>query len=311
MSRENNNEDYLSYKVERSVFPERERTEVKTSIDSRSEANPDHPERNEDSTFALPDKGAAGVFDGVGGAERGEVASAVASEYVSSRIAAMADDLSREETEKFLADIIRGADQAVHDKAEKLSQAENREIKMGTTAAVVKEMTDEEGKCAIIATAGDSRVYKIKADNSIEQLTVDDGILRVAVGVEREIGSKRKQEKLNKVREMQTLFNRAKTIDEIKEAGLYKFWEKRNVIFNSLGGEDSVKPRIISVPLAEGERIMLASDGMDSVGDDQVEAMLDKGYGAREIVTMIKTEAIDEENNWRSKPDDTSVIIIE
>ncbi len=310
-----NNEDYSSYIVERDGA-KAEKTETKISVDARSEASTEHPERNEDAIFQLPEKGAAGVFDGVGGTERGELASTVARDYVAKKISEMSDDLDREETEKYLAETLRGADQAVRVKAAEVSAAEGREITTGTTASIVKEVTDEAGKWAVIANAGDSRVYKIKADNSLEQLTVDDGILRIAVGVDRETDLKKKQEKLNQVREMQKTFNRAKTIDEIKEAGLYMFWKKRNAMFNGLGApqeseEDIIKPRIISVPLAEGERIMIASDGLDSVGDDDIEAMLKKGYGANEILTMVRTKAIDEEKNWRAKPDDTSIIIME
>ncbi len=288
----------------------RERKEKETVIDARSEASLEHPERNEDSIFQLSKKGAAGVFDGIGGAERGELASQVARDYVANKIDALSADLDKEAVAHALADIIRGADQAVHAKADELSAAEGREIKMGTTAAVVKEMVDDGGRWAIIANAGDSRVYKIKADNSIEQLTVDDGILRIAFGVEREEDPKKKQEKINQVREKQALFNRAGTIEEIKDAGLYMFWSQRNKIFNSLGGADEIKPRILTVPLAEGERIMLASDGLDSVGDNDIEAMLQKGRGAQDIVTMVRSASIDEEKNWRAKPDDTSVIIM-
>lgn len=310
------NEDYSSYSIEEKNHENTEKTETKISVDARTEASTEHPERNEDAMFTLPEKGAAGVFDGVGGSERGELASAAARDYVQAKISEMADDLNREETEKYLADVIRGADQAVRVKAAEVSAAEGREITTGTTASIVKEVVDDAGKWAVIANAGDSRVYKIKADSSIEQLTVDDGILRIALGVERETEPKKKQEKLNQVRELQKTFNRAKTVEEIKEVGLYQFWKKRNVIFNSLGGpqeseEDMVKPRIISVPLAEGERIMIASDGLDSVGDDDIESMLKKGYGANEILTMVRTKAIDEEKNWRAKPDDTSIIIME
>lgn len=278
-----------------------EKRELRTVIEARSEASVDHPDRNEDAIFQLPEKNAAGVFDGVGGAAKGEVASAVARDYVASELDKLSNDLPILELEQKMIDILRGAHQAVILKSRQLGE------QIGTTAAIVKEVMQDGQKWAVIANAGDSRVYKIKKDGSIEQLTVDDGIIRASLGVDTEENTTKKFKLIEKAREMQKKFNRAKSIDEL---GDEKFlWKKRNAIFNGLGGEDEINPRIITVPIEEGERLLLASDGFDSVSDNEIENILKRKGGAQEIVRTVKTQSIDKKN-WRAKPDDVSVIIV-
>lgn len=308
-----------------------EKRELKTKIEAWSEASVDHPARNEDAIFQLPEKNAAGVFDGVSGADRGELASVLARDYVANELDKLPNTISVFELEQKMAEILHGADQVVQQEAKRL------QVVAQTTVATVKEVMENGQRWAVIGHAGDSRVYKIRTDGKIEQLTLDDGITRFILNIDQEKNEAKKFKKIELARKIQEKCNQAKSMKDLaktkpvlakeerekietinrrsgaqgveKRSDLELLFGRRNIINNGLGMPDGVKPRITTVQLGEGESLLLATDGLfDNVSSDQIEQRLKKG-GARELVTLAKTASIDDKN-WLAKRDDISVAIM-
>ena len=108
-----------------------------------------------------------GIFDGMGGEEHGEIASQLSACCARDMYA----DISKHplktmlsfDGEEFLREIIRKANRAVCEYAEK-----NKIRSMGTTAAMLLF----ERKCIHVCNIGDSRIYRI-AGGTIEQISKD------------------------------------------------------------------------------------------------------------------------------------------
>jgi protein phosphatase len=129
---------------------------------------------NEDSMAYDVDAAVAVLADGMGGLERGEVASQVAVETI---VDYLTDTKSR--TEAILRQAVEAANGAVREAGWR------SESDIGTT--VVVWMCTDAGQC-FIAHVGDSRVYRIRggrlkrltSDHSMVQQMVDDGVLSEA-----------------------------------------------------------------------------------------------------------------------------------
>jgi serine/threonine protein phosphatase PrpC len=118
--------------------------------------------------FELGDRGALlSVSDGMGGAQAGEVASAL---VVSSLAHALGPESSGRPSHERITDAVEDAHQSVWGEAYK------RGIKMGATltAAYVR------GGAAYVAEVGDSRAYLIRAEH-ITQLTKDQSYVQLLV----------------------------------------------------------------------------------------------------------------------------------
>ena len=125
-------------------------------------------DNNEDSLFASGTNGRtmAIVADGMGGAEGGEVASAIVVKTVSDHLTAQANA----DPEVALTAAIRAAAQKVYDHARQHTDLRG----MGSTvvAAIVR------GDRASIGNIGDSRAYLLLREGQIVQLSTDDTQLR-------------------------------------------------------------------------------------------------------------------------------------
>jgi PPM family protein phosphatase len=115
---------------------------------------------NEDSLVVRPPLFA--VADGMGGAQAGEVASAVAVDAVEGA------QESSEPTEAQLANIVRDANRRIYD----LAVADESRRGMGTTLTLAKLHGDE----VSVAHVGDSRAYRLRG-GELEQLTRDHSLV--------------------------------------------------------------------------------------------------------------------------------------
>ncbi|QWR77646.1 Stp1/IreP family PP2C-type Ser/Thr phosphatase [Candidatus Magnetomonas plexicatena] len=180
--------------------------------------------RNEDSFCIDKSAGLYVVADGVGGSQRGELASKMAVEsicsYISEKI--KANNLSESIT-GLLYDAIKRANQEIYD----LSLTDDSLTGMATTvvAALVR------GDRVAIAHVGDSRLYLIRGGN-IEALTDDHSL--VAEQIRRGILTK----------------------EEADEVGM------RNVITRSLGFTPEVEPDTDEMTIYDGDVLLLCSDGL-------------------------------------------------
>jgi protein phosphatase len=168
------------------------------------------------------------VADGMGGHRGGDVASSLAIETV--------EALFRD-GEGTLADQVREANRAVHDR----SQADTAVSGMGTTLTAVTV----EDATVRVAHVGDSRAYLLRAGD-LRQLTNDH-----------------------------TLVARMVKAGEIspEEAAVHPH---RNVVTRALGTEPTVAVDEDTVPLLDGDRVLLCSDGLTGmVAEEQIRAILE------------------------------------
>ena len=190
---------------------------------------------NEDSHFIDADEGLFVVCDGMGGHAAGEVASALAVNVIRDKWAsnevhnAAARWLQKgsPEAHKQLIDTIRGGVVAAHGAI--LEEAARDEAKTGMGTTLVGAVVVG-GDC-VFAHAGDSRAYLVR-DGIAMQLTEDHTLLArlMAAGVE---------------------------VDTTGEGSRFK-----SMLTNALGIGPECKVSTFVVPLADGDRFLLCSDGI-------------------------------------------------
>jgi serine/threonine protein phosphatase PrpC len=119
---------------------------------------------NEDNYVAVPEQGVFAVADGMGGAQAGEVASALAAGAITETVL----DPSASGEERVVG-LIKAANLRVHQRAAADSSASG----MGTTMTVA--MLQADGTVAI-GHVGDSRAYRLR-DGRLDQLTDDHSLV--------------------------------------------------------------------------------------------------------------------------------------
>ena len=193
---------------------------------------------NEDDTLIMPLKDGAGtprtglyaIADGMGGHEKGEVASRTATEAVIRALQAepffqSGDFLSGEQNDQAVVELLRDAVTTANRDvyALKMEQRTN----MGTTIVLALVLR---GK-AYIANVGDSRAYLLRGGQA-RQLTEDHSF------VERMVAS-----------------------GQITEAEA-RLHPQRNIVTRSVGTDPSVEVDLFVEPLQPGDKLLLCSDGL-------------------------------------------------
>ena len=131
------------------------------------------------------------------------------------------------------------------------------------------------GDTLLAANVGDSRLYTFK-DNKLSQVTVDHSLVEEMV--------------------------RAGTLDR----KLARIHPERNVITRAIGVEDAVKPDFFRVPLDECGLVLMCSDGLYSmVDDDEIEKVLVKKLPLEDKAAELVALA-----NEAGGKDNISVILI-
>ena len=176
---------------------------------------------------------AAVLCDGMGGANAGSIASALASKtfinYLVDRI--MASRAKNPDVKRHMLNACRKANDIVYS----YSCFDSGYTGMGTTLVGALVMNNN----AVIANVGDSRAYLI-SKRKITQLTKDHSYVQVLVD---------------------------KGIITPERA---KHHPKRNVIMQALGSEDGVQCDIFTLKLGRGDRLLLCSDGLSNLLEDEM-----------------------------------------
>lgn len=227
---------------------------------------------NQDS-FHLEISHAAGqaicvVCDGMGGARSGNVASRIAADAFMTDIQLQAKPgMSSKNTRTALATAVAAANGRVFEKA----QSDPAYFGMGTTlvGAVVTP------NAAVVANVGDSRAYLID-ENGIEQITRDHSLI-------------------------EDLLQRGELSRE--EA---KNHPSKNLITRVVGTDCSVIPDLYSVELQEGDFILLCTDGLTNVVEDQ-EILFETLHGGDPAGCC---ERLRDMANERGGPDNITIILI-
>lgn len=171
------------------------------------------------------------------------------------------------EPEEIFREAIEAANVLIHKQSVETSEFEG----MGTTIVAATCI----GDTLHVANVGDSRLYV--ADDKIHQITRDHSLVEEMV----RIGSIGREEARNH--------------------------RDKNIITRAVGASNTVEPDYFSVKLREGDLILMCSDGLTNMLEDEEIRMI--LAGARDIVE--KAQDLVEEANKNGGRDNISVILIE
>lgn len=196
-----------------------------------------HREINEDTCFAFADESKqfalCTVCDGMGGAKAGNVASGIAVQVFTQIIL---DGIESASDFRQIRQLLEVAAESANDAVFELSKSSEQYEGMGTTLVGVVVKNDN---CAVI-NIGDSRAYHI-SDSGIRQITTDHSLV-------------------------QELLDRGEI--SRNEADTYP---GKHLITRAIGTEERVRCDIFSESLAEGEAVLLCSDGLlQKVGEQEI-----------------------------------------
>ncbi|MDN5743845.1 MAG: protein phosphatase 2C domain-containing protein [Nocardioidaceae bacterium] len=205
------------------------------------------------------------VADGMGGHDRGDVASAIVVEEFR-RLAS--DGYDAERGAEAVAATLRAAqDKILAYDAEQRAAGAGADFSAGTTAVAALLVDSDSGPMWLLANVGDSRAYRFN-DGELEQVSVDHSLVQELVDAGR------------------------------ITAAAAASHPSRNVITRALGGaalpgEVSGEADYFMLPLASAERLMLCSDGVSGMLEDsQVSTILGRCEDPRDAAEQVVAEAV-------------------
>ncbi len=220
-------------------------------------------EANEDAYLADPPVFV--VADGMGGHDRGDVASAIVVEEFA-RLASDGYDAEHG------AEVVAATLHAVQERilafdVEQRAQGADADFSAGTTAVIALLADSVSGPVWLLANVGDSRIYRFN-EGELEQVSVDHSLVQELVDA-----------------------------GEISQAAA-AVHPSRNVITRALGG--SALPGGVSgeadyflLPLAAAERLLLCSDGVSGMLDDeQIGVILAEHEDPRDAAEKVVAAAV-------------------
>ena len=214
----------------------------------------------------LAERGIFIVADGMGGHAAGEVASEMAVRLISRDLGAVRG-LPDEEVAERMRQSIRGANAAIYERT--LTEHDKRG--MGTTATALVLLPNR----FLLGHVGDSRAYRLR-DGQFEQLTKDHSYVQEQV-----------------------------------DAGLLTPEQARvhpysNVITRCVGANQDVIPDTYSGDLRAGDVVLLASDGLTGMLEDEhIHKILEAPGGPQDWVDAMINDA-----NRRGGLDNITTIVV-
>ncbi|UCZ51783.1 Stp1/IreP family PP2C-type Ser/Thr phosphatase [Bacillus shivajii] len=207
------------------------------------------------------------VADGMGGHQAGDVASQMTKELLLQRWNAIEHSMSPKETEEWLQQAITDVNQALYNHAKENVTCEG----MGTTLVVA--ICNED--FITVGHVGDSRVY-LKTSDGLKQLTNDHSLVGELV-------------RSGQITEVEAMHH-----------------PRKNVVLRALGTESTVKPDIRTIDWEAGSWLILCSDGLtDMIEDEEIEKHLKSDEPLSTIAdTLIETA------NERGGEDNVTIAIV-
>jgi protein phosphatase len=261
----------------------------------------DERAENEDTVLQNPQQGLFAVFDGKGGHPAGEEASQMAALETLSHLQALPPDSSVEDTKEAVLQTLISANKAILDS--------NRNRRKETTATIVKFSTEPSGRAvAVIGNVGNSRAYRIDSYGKTEQLTLDDSLYSKNLSPEDAWATQRR---LATFRE----------IEELSDEDLIHQYQS-NRVSQALGTREDFNPNIYTVPISEGDQIVLTTKGVHNTLRDyeiggfsswatNCEDAASKTVAAvKEKVAAKKAPGADWRKNFRTIEGDISIVVI-
>ena len=171
------------------------------------------------------------VCDGMGGAKSGNVASSLAVDvFVEEVRRTWVSTMDQEKINEMLEGAVKLANFTVYDQAQQFEEFDG----MGTTlvAALVRS------RHATVVNVGDSRAYKV-TDDGIRQISKDHSLVQMMV-------------------------DRGELSPEMART-----YPGKNLITRAIGTEQIVETDLFCVEVAKGNYILLCSDGLSNMMDEQ------------------------------------------
>ena len=214
-------------------------------------------EVNEDAYLAAPPLFV--VADGMGGHDGGDVASRIVVEEFA-RLAEEGYD------PRHGAEVVAATLVASHDRitayADEQARRTGRDFQAGTTAVVALLVEDDDGPRWLLANLGDSRVYRF-VEGELEQVSVDHSLVQELV----DEGSITREE--------------------------MALHPARHVVTRALGGPAADDADYFLLPLRGAERLVLCSDGVtEMIDDESVALILRESDDARDAADRLVAEAV-------------------
>lgn len=221
---------------------------------------------NEDSYLMADDRGLFIVADGMGGHAAGEVASEMATQLVAQEFRPVRG-MSDDELMAQMVGAIRAANSAIYRRT--LQEQDKRG--MGTTVTVLKLLP----RRYLIGQVGDSRAYLLRG-GVLTQITTDHSYVQEQVDAGRLTP---------------------------EEARVHPY---ANVITRCVGSSGDVVPDLFIGTLEAGDLILLASDGLTGMLEDEdVKAVLERDLSLEEMVHQLIEDA-----NRRGGLDNITVLLV-
>lgn len=187
---------------------------------------------NEDAYLASPPWFV--VADGMGGHQGGDVASTIVVEEFG-RLGAEA--LDSRAAARVVADTLRACQRRILQYGSDQRGQGAGDWYAGTTAVVAVLVEDADGPKWLVANLGDSRAYRVEGGR-LEQVSVDHSVVQELVDSGR------------------------------ITAGQAADHPERHVVTRALGGPEVPEPDLFLLPLDSAERLLLCSDGVSGMLDD-------------------------------------------
>lgn len=209
------------------------------------------------------------LCDGMGGAKSGNVASTLATEVFAEEVRRVwSSGMDAEKLDQMLQGAVKLANFTVFDQAQQFEEFSG----MGTTLVAVLI----HGRSATIVNVGDSRAYRVNRDG-IRRLTTDHSLVQMMV----ERGDLTPEQ--------------ART------------YPGKNYITRAIGTEPVVQCDIFHLDVERGDCLLLCSDGLSNVMDDQeilfeVVHGVNKQYCCQRLLDIAKN---------RGAPDNVTSILVQ
>ncbi len=232
---------------------------------------------NEDAVFANPNQGYVILADGMGGYNAGEVASGMATMFLSSELetallATAAHEIDSASGQSFahqcILDKVSTVNRAIYESSEHNAQYAG----MGTTLLLALFYDDQ----VTVAHIGDSRLYRLRGD-SFAALTRDHSLL---------------QEQID---------------SGMISAADARFSQNKNLVTRALGVDPDVDTEIHDYTVESGDIYLLCSDGLNDMVEDEKIALTLQMLSAN--LELAATQLIEMANDNGGR-DNVSVILV-
>lgn len=276
----------------REFVPSSEKQLPKFDISVQSISSDRHPQENQDFYFKNPTS--FGVFDGIGGSDRGREAAIISANSVSGELQKLKSTSNQGEVISSLTDGFRIAQKTLLDICQK------EKIDTGSTGTY-GFIRQESGKYFLeLGHIGDSRAY-IFRDGSLFALTQDHNVIQATLG---------DTDQAYQIQDYLDNYDGSKPLP----SNLVDFFDHRNEVTRSFGTKSSFVD-VYTYEVSQGDILLFCTDGIsDNLTKNEIQSIIAKNQkkGSYEISKKLVLESSirSRKKTIRSKPDDMTALVV-